>query len=224
MSQAPELVRAEWEPITVEAITVANEIVGTEPESAATEIVRTHDVTTRYADIALTSFNDPLIPDDVEAAAIEQGLKHNILPELLMSFAETESRYDTQAVSKDGQNWGAWQINITAQADRMKAHGYTAEDMLDADKCAEIAAEYLEWLFERYEDIGIVVMAYNGDKTGLKKYRESGELSNYATKVIERSLELERQHHIVGEVELCKQGEKRGEKNEELLRVCLRCV
>lgn len=37
-------------------------------------------------------------------------------------------------------------------------------------------------------------MRYNGDRTGLKKYKKSGQISEYADKILTLSEELEVKH------------------------------
>ena len=56
-----------------------------------------------------------------------------------------------------------------------------------------VGVDYLRELFERYEDPGMVLMVYNGDSR-VKRLRATGELSEYAEWILNRSAELERQH------------------------------
>ena len=54
-------------------------------------------------------------------------------------------------------------------------------------------ADYLSELFKEYQDMGTVLMVYNGtaDAAGLG---EKGKYSNYAEKIMERTEQLERLH------------------------------
>lgn len=58
----------------------------------------------------------------------------------------------------------------------------------------KVAADYLAELAERYDDIGMVLMVYNGDSRA-KDYQKTGNgLSDYANDILELSEQLEREH------------------------------
>ena len=86
------------------------------------------------------------------------------------------------------------QINLSAQGDRIAAYGLEAEDMLEPDACILVAASYLRDLFDEYEDCGTVLCIYNGNTTGLREYRATGKLPEYAAEVLERSADFEIRH------------------------------
>ena len=52
-----------------------------------------------------------------------------------------------------------------------------------------VACDYLEELFEEYEEPSIVLMAYNGDSRW-----QQGEISYYAEHILEMAAELEEKH------------------------------
>ena len=120
------------------------------------------------------------------------GSEYNICPEFIESIAFYESSYKADA--KNGTCVGLMQVNISAHKDRIAAYGWTTDDMTDPYKNMMIACDYLQELFEEYEDIGIVHYIYNGNSTGLKQYLKTGKLNKYATKILDRSAELERIH------------------------------
>ena len=49
-------------------------------------------------------------------------------------------------------------------------------------------------LFEKYEDVALVLYYYNGDSTNLKRYKETGYLSYYVKSILEKSEALEYAH------------------------------
>lgn len=179
---------AEWEPIPESDLPMVEEI-GADP-------VRTHDVVTQWWEVSGEYRNDPDIPDEIEEAALIYGEMFNICPEFLMAICnrETGGTYRTDVKDETGMCWGCMQINIKAQAPRIKAYGLTKEDMLTADGAMIVAASYLAELFEEYGDPGVVLMKYNGATAALKKYMKSGQLNGYTAYVLKLSEELERRH------------------------------
>ena len=57
-----------------------------------------------------------------------------------------------------------------------------------------VAADYLSELFEEYEDVGVVLMTYNGDSDAEAFSYCEAELSGYADDILTLSAELERAH------------------------------
>lgn len=138
--------------------------------------------------------NDPDIPDEVEAFAKQYGAEYNICPEFLEAVAFAESCYMSKV--SNGSCVGLMQINLdcTDKQQRMDALGYTDEDMWEPGPSMHVAADYLAYLFDTYEDDAEVLMRYNGDQTGLKRYHQTGEISKYSKKILDLAEELERKH------------------------------
>jgi len=132
------------------------------------------------------------IPCEIRQYAELCGSEFNICPEFLESIAYYESRYVADATN--GSCVGLMQVNINAHKDRIASYGWTTDDMSDPYKNMMIASDYLQELFEKYEDPGIVLYIYNGNSTGLKKYKQTGRLNKYATNILDYSAELERIH------------------------------
>lgn len=123
--------------------------------------------------------------DYIEIICQERG----ICPELVEAIIERESGWDPEAVN--GDCIGLMQVSEKWHQDRMERLGVT--DLTDPYDNILVGVDYLAELFEQYEDIGAVLMKWNGD-SGLSEYLETGELSEYAEKVLSRSAELERLH------------------------------
>ena len=66
--------------------------------------------------------------------------------------------------------------------------------MADPYKNMMVASDYLSELFDKYEDVGLVLIVYNGNSSAIPEYKRTGKLSNYANKILEKSEELERSH------------------------------
>lgn len=114
--------------------------------------------------------------------------KH-ICPELVESIIEAESSWNPKA--QNGDCIGLMQVSESWHKGRMARLGVS--DLTDPYDNILVGIDYLSELFARYEDVGAVLMKWNGDSR-LSEYMETGELSEYAEKVLERSAELERLH------------------------------
>ena len=132
------------------------------------------------------------VPTEISQNAEIIGHEFNICPELLEAIAYHESSY--QCTAKNGPCKGLMQINAHIHKERFAAEGWSEKDWDDAYKNMYVAASYLSDLFIEYEDVAEVLYLYNGDKTNLKRYRDSGYLSSYVQSVLTKSEELERAH------------------------------
>ena len=132
------------------------------------------------------------VPTEISQNAEIIGHEFNICPELLEAIAYHESSY--QCTAKNGPCKGLMQINAHIHKERFAAEGWSEKDWDDAYKNMYVAASYLSDLFIEYEDVAEVLYLYNGDKTNLKRYRDSGYLSRYVQSILTTSEELERAH------------------------------
>lgn len=137
---------------------------------------------------------DPDIPYEIQESAQVYGERYDICPEFLEAVAFAESSYIPEV--SNGSCIGLMQINMDCrdQLERMDKLGLSESDMYKVDASMIVAADYLRELFEKYEDPAEVLMRYNGDRTGLKKYKKTGEISAYAEKILDLSAELEKKH------------------------------
>lgn len=111
----------------------------------------------------------------------------DICPELVQAIIETESNWDPDA--RNGDCVGLMQISEYWHQDRMERLGVT--DLTDPYDNILLGIDYLQELFRRYEDPAMVLMIYNGDSRAWK-FWETGEMSEYAAKILNRAAELER--------------------------------
>ena len=129
------------------------------------------------------------IPEDIYMDAEIIGHEFNICPELLLAIAEHESRF--QADAKNGSCKGLMQLNTACHKARFEEMGWSAQEWTSAYKNMYVAADYLSDLFEQYEDVGVVLGIYHGESDAVRR-GQSGKLSSYVNKILERSAELER--------------------------------
>lgn len=134
----------------------------------------------------------------VEAAEHQEELEEyieaiceprNICPELIEATIERESRWNPNAVN--GDCMGLMQISERWHRERMERLGVT--NLFDPYDNILVGVDYMAELFEKYEDPGITLMIYNGDSRA-KDLQATGELSEYAEWILNRSAELEREH------------------------------
>ena len=110
----------------------------------------------------------------------------DICPELVQALIETESNWDPEA--RNGDCIGLMQISEYWHQDRMERLGVT--DLTDPYDNILVGVDYLQELTCRYVDQAMVLMIYNGDSRAWN-YWETGEMSEYARKILERAEELE---------------------------------
>ena len=127
-----------------------------------------------------------IVPEHILEMSNEIGKEYNICPELLQSIAFQESRF--QADAQNEGCTGLMQVNPAWHEDRMRELGVT--DLYNPEQNMEVAADYLQELFEKYEDVGTVPMVYHGESGAVSKI----EPSRYADEILTRSAELERAH------------------------------
>ena len=127
-----------------------------------------------------------IVPEHILEMSNEIGKEYNICPELLQSIAFQESCF--QADAQNEGCTGLMQVNPAWHEDRMRELGVT--DLYNPEQNMEVAADYLQELFEKYEDVGTVLMVYHGESGAVSKI----EPSRYADEILTRSAELERAH------------------------------
>lgn len=128
-----------------------------------------------------------VLSEDVQGYCEEIGELYGICPELLMSIIEHESGGNQYA--ENGSCKGLMQVSIRWHSGRMEKLGVT--DIYDEYGNILVATDYIAEMRDDYEDVALVLMTYNGSSDA-KERANSGNLTNYAESVLERSAELER--------------------------------
>lgn len=143
-----------------------------------------------FSTTAYASEGDTFLSRTAVNACVEYGEEYNICSELLMSIAEAESSGNPNA--ENGSCKGLMQVSEKWHKDRMDRLG--VEDLFDESGNILVATDYLYELFKKYEDVGMVLMVYNGDSNAKDYMHGTAELSKYAQKILERSACLEELH------------------------------
>lgn len=117
----------------------------------------------------------------------------DISPELLQAMAWVESSYKVKATSHCDAK-GLCQVMEKWNRDRMERLGVS--DLYDPYGSVLICADIISELksLKYGDDIRYVLMAYNMGATGAREPYESGYISGYAMKVLDKTYELEHEH------------------------------
>ena len=134
--------------------------------------------------------NDTYISEEYQQYCVEIGNMYGICPELLMAMIESESSGNPNA--QNGSCKGLLQVSEKWHADRMKKLGVA--NICDPYGNILVATDYISELAEKYEDVGMVLMVYNGDSMAKDYLNGTANLSKYAEKILARSEVLERIH------------------------------
>jgi hypothetical protein len=137
-------------------------------------------------------YNDPDIPDEIEAAAEAAAEAYDFEPEFLEAIAFYESTYDTRAVN--GGCYGLMQISTYWHADRMERLGVTESQIWEAGPNMMVAADYLRELYGIHSDPYWVLMTYNGDSRADAYLKGQASPSEYALLVMDLTFELRNKH------------------------------
>ncbi len=140
------------------------------------------------------------IPEEIIELTEIVGQKYEICPELLQAIIWQESRCIPSV--KNASCSGLMQINVANSFNKNhikemaedKNLNYS-EAIFNAEINIEAGAQLLKYLFDNYgDDPAEILMRYNGDSTNLKKYKNGGDMSQYAKDTLEISELLERAH------------------------------
>lgn len=125
--------------------------------------------------------------DKIVAMVFEIAPQYDISPYMIMAMIERESNYDPKATN--GQYKGLLQITERWHGSRMKDLGVS--DLYDPAGNITVACSYLKDLYDLYEDQEMVLMCYSMDNNKAMELHRKGQVSVYATAVIDRMKELE---------------------------------
>ena len=134
--------------------------------------------------------HDTWISNVAQKACVDYGNEYGICPELIMAIIETESSGNPNA--KNGTCTGLMQVSSRWHADRMKRLG--VRSLYDERGNVRVGTDYLAELIGEHGDVATALMVYHGESDALSK-AENGIVSSYASKILERSAELERLHN-----------------------------
>ena len=131
-----------------------------------------------------------MISDEYISYIENAASEYHLCPEMIEAIIEHESSGQANAIN--GSCKGLMQVNVPYHMERM--HRLGVSNIYDPYSNIVVGCDYLAELFEEYDDIGTVLMVYNGSSNAIDR-GEAGKYTDYAEKIIERSMELERLHN-----------------------------
>lgn len=142
-----------------------------------------------FAFVSKAQAQNTYICEEYQGYIYEICGSYNICPELVMAIVERES--SGKADAKNGSCIGLMQVSERWHKDRMEKLGVT--DLYDARGNILVGVDYLSELSTKYNDLPLTLMVYNGSSDAMLR-AESGDYTDYAKDVINRSIELEGLH------------------------------
>ena len=133
---------------------------------------------------------DTELPKEYISYCEQIGQSYHICPELIEAVIEEESGGDPDAVGDAGE---IGLMQVYPRYHRVRAEHLGVYNLFDPHGNILVGTDYLSELFKEYEDMGTVLMIYNGTDEARERGRK-GNYTNYAKRIIERAEQLERIH------------------------------
>lgn len=125
--------------------------------------------------------------DKIVTMIFEIAPKYDLSPYMIMAMVERESNYKPNAVN--GEYKGLLQISERWHRTRMNELGVT--DLFDPAGNIAVACDYLKTLYDLHQDQELVLMCYSMNNDKAIELHKKGQVSVYATAIIDRMRELE---------------------------------
>lgn len=125
------------------------------------------------------------LSDDIQQHIIKTAVERGISPALVMAIIQRESNCDPDMIGDDGNSYGLMQIYANQHIDRCIR--LDAPNLLDPYKNVEVGVDILAELMSHNKSLAWVLMAYNGGMSYAGQMTADGNISNYASQVMELS-------------------------------------
>lgn len=165
---------ADLDPIQTKTETIA-EIKSEEIASVQEEINENI-----YFNVPLSHELQDFIFDECKAKGID--------PAIVISMIAQESNYKSNEIGDNGDSLGLMQIQPKWHKERMQR--LACNDLLDPYQNIKVGIDLIYELNQENPNLYFVLMAYNGGRNYAYKRIDSGNISDYALEVIERSQQL----------------------------------
>ena len=173
--------------------------------------------------VCLTIYPVPL-DESLQTFIVRSCEVRHIDAAVVMAMIEKESSYDASAVGDSGNSLGLMQIQPRWHGERMTELG--CEDLMNPYQNVAVGIDILATLSETGKPIEWVLMAYNGGVSYANKKEASGEVSSYATEVLQISNRLKEGVQMMwtdDPVSDFERWDREQEKKLEQLPVCVDC-
>lgn len=126
---------------------------------------------------------------EVQDVIFEECEKYNIPHSLIIAMIEQESQYDWTAIGDSGKSYGLMQIQKGYHQETMISLG--CSDLLNPIDNVKTGINIIHTLLEKGKGVEWTLMAYNGGESYANKKVKNGIVTNYATNILSRAIELE---------------------------------
>lgn len=159
----------------------------TETTEIPSEIASEAFVFTPYDFPPDESFDHFPLSDEFQEYIYNLCGEYSISYAFVISVIWRESMFDPNA--KNGNCKGLMQINEPMHKDRMEKLGVT--DLYNTYENVKTGIDYLSYLFNKYQDCHVVLMAYNGGESYAKRLINKGIYStSYSRWICDKAIEL----------------------------------
>ena len=118
-----------------------------------------------------------LYPTRFKNKVVEASKRYDLEPELVYAVIKAESNFDTSAVSSSGAVGLMQLIPTTARWIAEEVDGfYDYNELFNGDKNIEYGCFYLRYLFDKFDNVDVVICAYNAGETKVRDWLKDGEL------------------------------------------------
>lgn len=172
-------------------------------ESFSVDILLTEEETTEYEENTGDFVSEP-VPDHVPFVPVpcmmDEGLQEWVFeycysqaidPYVIIAICERESCCTCNILGDNGRAYGIMQIQIQWIPNKLASHGYTAQDMLEAEPNIVIGVEILKEYLWTGNGLEWALMAYNGGQ----ELAGNESTRAYAQWILSRAEELRRAHN-----------------------------
>ena len=135
-----------------------------------------------YADDTIKPIYDIPLDWALQDYTFEMSHRNGIEPELVLAIIEVESCYQSDVVNDSGTCFGLMQINKKSHKELIEKVG--CKDIFDERDNIIIGIGILKDLFNKYDKVEYVLMAYNGGEEYLQKQIKKGISSTSYTKKV----------------------------------------
>lgn len=133
-------------------------------------------------------YNVPL-SEDLQDYIFELCGDYGIDPAIIIGMINQESRFTADAIGDSGNSLGLMQIQPQWNYDRMNRLG--CPDLLDPYQNVTVGIDILAYYLNQSGSIEYSLMAYNGGPTYASNMWNSGQISSYASSIINYANNLE---------------------------------
>lgn len=130
-------------------------------------------------------YNPLSVEEQIHKHILELSALYNVDPYIIHSIVWHESRYKPEAVASNGVCLGLMQVCTTWHMSRAEKLGVT--DFHDIYGGLLLGIDYFSELLHSTNDVGLALMLYNMNHSKAYDLHSKGELSNYATSVLNRA-------------------------------------